>query len=264
MGRWTVAKQYREYKLRIQGKINGEEITPKTLPLSRLAEYLADFATLLGYREHVHFAKLEEGSAAPVALVDMEKDTPVRERVKQAATGFGPLDANRAYAALNEKFTQDEGYGEILEKIGDRETRVIDFPGKKRQLSPVYGPVKEAAFVQGELKRVGGQEPTIPVWLEDADRKMYYCEANKAIAVALAPFIFQQVRLYGLATWERDENAAWHLLKFEVQNYQVPLAAEDASTVIARLRSVPESDWNKFEDPLQELRRIRHGKDEIQ
>jgi len=257
-------KNYREFKLRISGNINGQEITPLTMPMSRLAEYLTDFAILLGHKEYVHFVTVEDGSAAPLALVEMEKDAQVRERIKQAASGSGPTDAPGIYAKLNTKFTEDDGYGEILEKLGDREIGIIEFPGKKRKLSPVYGPIKENAFVQGELKRVGGQEPTIPVHLQDSDGKWYFCWARKPVAVQLASFLFQPVRLNGIATWQRDENATWTLLDFEVQSYTAPLGTETPSSIFTELRAVTDNDWKKISDPLDELRRIRHGEDEIQ
>jgi hypothetical protein len=259
-----MAKQYREYKLRIHGKIDGQEITPFTLPMTRLVEYLKDFATLLGSRDHVHFIKVGDGSASPTALVEMEEDTRVRERVKNAAAGIGPSDANGAYLQLNTKLTEDEGFGEILERIGERDAKVIEFPGKRRELSPKYGPIKQSASVQGELRRVGGQEPTIPVHLLDADGNFYHCWAKKHLVLELAPYVFQQIRVNGIATWERDENAKWNLLEFEIQSYTPLPSPADAATVINQLRSVPGSGWNEFEDPLEELRRIRHGEEEIQ
>jgi hypothetical protein len=259
-----VAKQYREYKLRIHGKIDGQDITPLTLPMTRLVEYLKDFATLLGSRDHVHFLKVGDGSASPTVLVEMEEDTRVRERIKNAAAGMGTTDANTAYVQLNSKLTEDEGFGEILERIGERDAKVIEFPGKKRELSPKYGPIKQSAFVQGELIRVGGQEPTIPVHVQDADGKVYCCWARKHLVQELGSLVFQQVRLNGIATWERDENAEWNLLEFEIQSFTAPLSTTDASTLITQLRGVPGSGWNEFEDPLEELRRIRHGEEEIQ
>lgn len=257
-------KIYREFKLRISGSINGQEITPLTMPMSRLAEYLTDFAILLGNKDHVHFVTVEDGSAAPLALVEMEKDAQVRERIKQAGSGSGPADAPGIYAKLNTKFTEDDGYGEILEKLGDREIRIIEFPGKKRKLSPKYGPLRENASVQGELKRVGGQEPTIPIHLQDSDGKWYYCWGRKPIASQLGPYLFQPVRLNGIATWERDENATWNLMEFEVQSYTAPLGTEDPSSIFTALRAVTDNDWKKVSDPLDELRRLRHGEDEIQ
>ncbi len=257
-------KSYREFKLRISGNINGQEITPLTMPMARLAEYLTDFAILLGNKEYVHFVAVEDGSAAPLALVETEKGAQVHERLKQAASGSGPVDAPGIYAKLNTRFTEDNGYGEVVEKIGDREIGIIEFPGKKRKLSPVYGPLKESASVQGELKRVGGQEPTIPIHLQDADGKWYYCWARKPIASQLGPYLFQPVRLNGIATWERDENAVWTLLEFEVQSYTAPLGDETPSSIFTELRAVTDNDWKKINDPLDELRQIRHGEDEIQ
>ena len=56
----------------------GEEIyelytdsfTPETIPMARLADYMASFAELLGHSEHVHFGKLKAGSLSVTARVD--------------------------------------------------------------------------------------------------------------------------------------------------------------------------------------------------
>lgn len=257
-------KEYREFKLRIHGKVNGLDITPLTLPMAKLAEYLAAYASLLGYREHVHFIKVEGGSASPVALVEMARDSQVRERIKQAASGLGSNDAVDAYKKLNTILTEADGYGEVLERVDTREVKVIEFPGNRRNLSPIYGPIKETAFVQGLLLRVGGQEPTIPVHLEDPDGKQYYCWARKELILQLRHYVYQQVRLYGMATWIRDENAKWSLDEFEVQSFTADLITDSPNAVFAELRAVPGNNWNKFADPLEELRRIRHGEDKVQ
>lgn len=252
--------RYRELKLTIRGKIDGHEVTPKTLPMSRLADYLKEFSKLLGYRDHIHLKEIAEGSAAPVAWVEEEKEAKVRERVRLAAIGRGPEDANRAYTQLNEQFARDDWSGQVSEKIDTYEAKLIEFPGKQKQVHPIYGPIKENASVQGELKRVGGEEPTIPVWLRDADGSLIPCDASKAIAKELAHLLFQEVRLNGIATYVRDENAEWQLLNFEIQSY-VPLAPESIASVISDLRAIPGSEWNKMDDPLAELRRLRHGED---
>ena len=257
-------KEYREFKLRIHGMVNGQEITPLTLPMAKLAEYLAAYASLLGYRENVHFIKVEGGSASPIALVEMERDSHVRERIKQAANGIGPNDALDAYKKLNTILTEDDGYGEVLERVDTREMTVIEFPGNRRNLSPIYGPIKENAFVQGLLLRVGGKEPTIPVHIEDADGKQYNCWARKALILELRHYVYQQIRLYGMATWIRDANAKWNLDEFEVQSFTADLTADSPSNIFADLRAVAGNEWNKFADPLEELRQIRHGEDKVQ
>lgn len=251
-------RKYREIKLTIAGKIDGRDITPQNLPMSRLADYLKEFSKLLGYREFVHLKEVAEGSAAPVARVEEEKEAKVRERVRLAAIGHGPEDANRAYIKLNEEFASDDWYGQVSEKIDTYDAKLIDFPGRQKAIHPLYGPIKESASVQGEVKRVGGEEPTIPVWLRDADGVLYCCDANKSIAKDLARRLFQEVRLNGIATYVRDENAKWQLLNFEIQSY-VPLGNESISSVISDLRAIPGNEWNAMDDPLDELRRLRHG-----
>jgi hypothetical protein len=128
----------------------------------------------------------------------------------------------------------------------------------------VYGPITEAASVQGELKRVGGQEPTIPVHIADADGKWYFCHTSKTIAAQLGGLLFQQIRVHGIATWKRNENSMWQLEEFEIQSFDPPLATDDTSRVVAMLRSIPGSEWNSLDDPLEEVRRIRHGEDDVQ
>ncbi len=42
-----------------------DALTPATISMSRLAEYMRDFAEMLGHNEHVHFEKLKAGSLYP-------------------------------------------------------------------------------------------------------------------------------------------------------------------------------------------------------
>ena len=44
-------------------ELHIDAFTPASIPMSRLAEYMADFAVLLGHQEHVHFDKLKPGGS---------------------------------------------------------------------------------------------------------------------------------------------------------------------------------------------------------
>ena len=44
--------------------------TPATISMSRLAEYMRDFAEMLGHHEHVHFERLKSGSLSLATRVD--------------------------------------------------------------------------------------------------------------------------------------------------------------------------------------------------
>ena len=58
------ARKHREYRFEI------DAFTPATVPMARLAEYVSDLATMFGNNSYVHLARIEEGSTAPVVLVD--------------------------------------------------------------------------------------------------------------------------------------------------------------------------------------------------
>jgi hypothetical protein len=61
--------------------------------MARLAEYLADYALLLGNNPAVHFRKIEDGSAELVSDVDVPELPTVRKRALDAEKGFGPSEA---------------------------------------------------------------------------------------------------------------------------------------------------------------------------
>ena len=44
-------------------ELHIDAFTPESIPMSRLDEYMADFAVLLGHQEHVHFDKVKPGGS---------------------------------------------------------------------------------------------------------------------------------------------------------------------------------------------------------
>ena len=50
-------------------RFKNDVFTPETLPMERLAEYMLQFAKLLGEPERVHFVDVEAGSAVLRARV---------------------------------------------------------------------------------------------------------------------------------------------------------------------------------------------------
>lgn len=51
---------WKEFRFVIEGDIDGHDITPLTLPMARLAEYLTDLAMLMGHHESVHLVNVAE------------------------------------------------------------------------------------------------------------------------------------------------------------------------------------------------------------
>ncbi len=252
---------WKEFRFVIEGEIDGQKITPLTLPLARLAEYLTDLAMLLGHRESVHLVNVAEGGAEPVMYVDADEESRVTHQIQSAARGMAPRDANAAYKRLDDRLREDQAVGNIVNV--SKKAKVLDFPGKTLDLPQEYGPIKEKASIVGKLMRIGGFDETMPVHLKRADDVIFYCDTSALVAEQLAPFLFKNIRVHGQATYSRGKEGAWKLDRFKIQSYDPdPLNDESFSVIMDKLRAIPGSEWNEVADPLEELRKLRHGEGE--
>jgi len=253
-------ENWKEFRFKIEGETNGVKITPYTLPLSRLALYLIDLAQLLGHNESVHLLEIADGSAEPVFYVDPEEEFRIVSRVQNAQRGMSDRHANRAYKKLDTKLRQDNATGRIIDP--GKKAEIIEFPGNKTVLPETYGPIKERATVTGELKRVGGLDESVPITLRRTDGVVLYCQATEAIARQLAPLYLQVVRVHGIATYSRGKEGLWTMEHFKIQSFdEKPLIVESFSETMRKLRQVDGNEWAEVADPLDELRKIRHGEE---
>lgn len=242
--------KYKKIKFVIDG------FTPLTFPIGRLAEYLRNFAALVGPTSDVHFKQVGEGSAALISLAPEEVVPDVRGRVSAARSGTGPVEANRAFAALRALLHEDKTTGRIKED----NRKILEFPAEQ---IPQFGPVVEEGMIEGVLIKLGGRDETVPVHLQDGER-YYKCEANRTMAKNLAPFLFgDPIRVFGRGKWVRTEQGEWELEKFQISNYE-KLSSDELQHVLDRMRQIPGSGWDAIEDPLDELDRIRKGNDKVQ
>ena len=249
---------WKEFRFKIDGEINGVKITPYTMPLSRLALYLIDLAQLLGHNESVHLLKVDEGSAEPVFYVDPDEENRIIHQVRNAQKGTGPRNANRAYKKLDRKLRHDNATGRIIDAANQAD--IIEFPGNKASLPEVYANIRERASVTGVLKRVGGFDKTIPIHLLRQDEEIVYCEANEGLAQQLAPLYSKAVRLHGIATYSRGSEGKWKMENFRIQSFDdKPLVDESFTVTMAKLRELEGNEWAEVADPLGELRKIRQG-----
>jgi hypothetical protein len=251
---------WKEFRFKIDGEIDGVKITPYTLPLSRLAVYLVDLAQLLGHSESVHLVEVADGSAEPVFFVDPEEESRIVNQVRNAQKGMGPTNANRAYKKIDKLLQQDNATGTILDAA--QRAEIIEFPGNKTKLPDIYENIRERASIAGEIRRVGGFDKTIPIHLLRQDGAVLYCEASEQIAQQLAPLYSKFVRLHGIATYSRGREGKWKMEKFKIQSFDdTPLIDESFMETMDKLRIIEGNEWAEVADPLEELRKIRHGEE---
>jgi hypothetical protein len=234
----------------------ADSFTPETLPMERLAEYVAAFAKLLGEGANVHFRSIEPGSAVLVAAIDQPVQVNVRERVVAVRDGGGPSDARKAFADLDDMLRKDNATGALSDGAADV---VIRFPGRNRPEPLVYGPFRQDGTIDGQLIRVGGKDETVPVHLRDGAIIHAGLICTPETARRIAPHLYgPTLRLHGTGTWFRTGAGAWELRSFRINDFEV---LDDASLleVVGALRKVKGSDWSTVPDPVRALLAERHG-----
>jgi len=194
-----------------------DAFTPETIPMARLADYMASFAELLGYGEHVHFGKLKPGSLSVAARVDEIARRKVDKRVDEVRYGGGPQPAQKALRDLDDKLAEDNAVGRIVRG----KTKLIEFPGRTRHVEEKLGPVEQPGTLDGEVIQIGGRDETINIHLKAGGQYLPPCVTSKAVARRLAFHLFgAPIRVRGTGTWARMESGTWVLKKFEIVDFE--------------------------------------------
>lgn len=232
-------------------KINA--YSPETIPMARLAEYMAPFAALLGEKNSVHFVGLKPGSTVIAARVQSEAAPKVRKRVHEAYNNSGDPEAQKAIKSMNKLLKDDNGDGNLQENSAT----IIEFPGVNQIQIPIFGPVTQSSTLDGIVIRVGGKNETVPITLQTFDGVEMACEATRPLARELARYIFgAEIRLTGAGRWIRDEDGEWILKKFTITSYE-QLDHQPLDDAVANLRAIKGSGWETLSDPWKELQQIR-------
>jgi hypothetical protein len=226
--------------------------TPDTMPMARLAEYIAQLAAILGEEKAVHFVKLKPGSTQVIHRIEREAVPKVRERTSAVRRGAGPGEARRAYRRVNRLLREDNGTATLRDDSTGAE--IIKFPGIDEKEETFSG-VRQRGAVDGEVIRIGGVQKWIPITLRSEQDTIANCFCRVEVAKQLAKHLFEPVRLFGNGRWCRDTEGKWALEFFSVDSFDA-LREETISQAIARIAAI-ETQWG--EDSLPELYTLRHN-----
>lgn len=222
-----------EYRFRI------DAFSVESIPMSRLAEYMAALARLLGEQERVHFKGLEPGSAVLVSKIEEPAVPKVGERIQRFREGRPSKDALDAYRALDNLLARDNAVGTLIPPEG---AEIIAFPGRTRPKPVQYGPFRERGSLDGVVIRVGGQGERVPVLLCNGDAS-YPCQTSVDVSIRLARHYRREtLRVHGSGKWVREEDKTWTLQRFDIENFEV-LDDAPLSDVVRRLHAVEGGLW---------------------
>jgi len=243
-------------KKKITFVIDG--FTPETLPIGRLANYLRYFAALVGPDGDVHFERVAKGSTQLISHANEPTVPEVRHRITEAERGLGDEVAIDGFIGLKKMLFQDQTTGRIKEE----RRKIVEF--RKPEVLE-YGSVVEESELEGIIIRIGGKDETVHVHILDGD-KTTTCIATRTQGRELKKYLLefdQPVRLFGKGKWYRTPDGTWELGEFRIGNHE-PLNGDDLQLVLERMRQIPGSGWDKIDDPLAELERIRKGTPKVQ
>ncbi|MGO4336766.1 hypothetical protein AB4037_17825 [Labrys sp. KB_33_2] len=199
-----------EYPLRI------EHLSRDTIPMVRLAEYLSDFAKLLGSPDQVHFEGVRSGSAVLVARVEEHAKPLVSPRLRAVARGEGPADAMSAWRRINERLTDDKTTASLTLPGGE----VIMFLGAPKPERPM-GPISQPTAIQGRLIRLEGTGDAVSVGIDDDAGISGKILISAERAQALGSHFQRYVRLTGMGKWKRTSEGQWLLERLEATAFEV-------------------------------------------
>jgi hypothetical protein len=236
-----------QYRFRI------DAFSPETIPMKRLAQYMAELADLLGERTAVHFQKLTKGSTILNARIDREAAPKVRDRVFLVRSGDAPAEPMRAYNALNKLLRDDNAVG-VLRDAAPRGI-IIRFPGRE-VAEEKFASIRQHGSIDGIVTGIRGKDDTIHITINSEGQQVSGCETTRAIAKQLGAKLFEPVRLFGRGRWSRDADGVWTLIMFKIESFDA-LQDIPLTNALAQLRDIP-TDWS--DSALSELDEMRHGK----
>ena len=246
----TMSDVQREYRF-VLGSL-----APETLPMARLATYLDHLARILGETEHVHFERLESGSGAVIYSVDAEAVERVEGRIQSIASGDIPKDAIRPLDALKDCLATDDATGSLLTSNGER---ILHLASSASVHGEVLA-VTDSRTLDGVLIRIGGKGTTVPVHLQ-AGEEIHQCEASRETARKMAPHIYgKPLRVSGDGTWQSVALGNWQLIRFRIADFR-ELGDGSLMEDFERLREIGFEGWKQFDDPMEEIMRMRGYED---
>ncbi|MHB1273299.1 MAG: hypothetical protein ACYCZD_11145 [Rhodanobacter sp.] len=226
--------------------------TPDTIPMARLADYMAELAAMFGEKDRVHFKGLKAGSTKLLSRVEREAAPKVRTNLMNAASGE-ESEAAKSFKNLNEMLRNDNAEAKLV--LG--RSNILNFPGRKAVRPPKLGPFNQGVVRDGILVRIGGKDKSAHANIEDGDGNIWSFEISRDLARELAHYLFgKPVRLTGHGRWFRDEDGLWQYSSLKATEFKV---LDDASLadVVGKIRELPRETWKQGIDPTEMLRSLR-------
>lgn len=237
------------YMLRIPGG------SPRQIRMDRLAEYMREFAQLLGIKNSPVFVGIKDASIGLQAAIPPARRTDVWKRI-QTAKAHQDSQPARCLRRI-ESLLGEDGFNSA--EVQDTSAKVIHLITAKRRYEVKGVTIKQHGEVDGVVTGLVGADDTMHLHVRDAlSRDIKLVVRDEAMArELLARFRDGHVRLRVHGSWVRTEDG-WvpENNRCTVDGYQV-LNESSASDVFAQIASTPGNGWCNLPDPMEAWRDLR-------
>lgn len=258
-----------EFHIQIHGEQpdSGREVSPETLSFKDLAELLVpvqDALTKMALDAELDgLAPFKLVGEAKTASADLTARIPAS--IQSAAATLTSAVASGDWSEVP-KDAHSEIYN-LSKVLARRNWRMRFLPSGTEGIvaaeispeRPVAEPtaptqVQELTSIYGELLVVGGVDATKYGRLRLFDGRVIPLDLSEAIAKQLAPRLFEEVCLEGVATWN---TVTMRITRFKVARV-TEYRATDPREAFAALRDAVDGAFDEI-DPIVYQRRVRHG-----
>lgn len=230
-----------DYSLRLRG------VNLEGLGLARLAQYMAEFAQLLGDDANPVFAGVVKGSVMLRAKDRSEIPMLTRSRLKRAANDEDE-PAHRPFVKITKLLNADGATGEVLDH---EKNTVVQFPTRARRAPAVQEfVINDTGELDGVIVAVEGIDETAHLGLQDqATREVVRIQVRDMQLARLAAANFRgdviRVRVHG--TWRRGVDGKWSPQSLYADAIE-ELEQADARSAFVGLGEVRDVGWAKLSD----------------
>jgi hypothetical protein len=226
--------------------------SPDQIPMARLAEYMQQFAVMLGEVDDVRFVRVDKACTQLVAKVRMGRAAQrVQSRVYAVRDRRAPAPAMNAYRRLGYMVREDKGTARVT--FGS--AAILRFTSGEAQSAETISIVDQTTVVGRLYALIEEPNGTVKARIRPQNGDKYIsCTADGAVAKDLGKYFMDAVRLFGRGNWTRTENEEWvcdnlHILKVDpVKEVSLREAINALRAIEAHWPDDPLGDWAEMEE----------------
>lgn len=226
---------------------------PDDMPLDKLAEYLKEFALILGKDNQPVLSSVDEGSILLCAKIPGHKQSHVEQRLLDAQRGDTQSGVSK-YLIRLEAMMLDDGITKA-DFLNPQQQVLVSLQAANE---PVLYSVSQTGEVDGEITGVMGADDTMHITLKEWGGRIVKLVADVRTGRELGHHLRTgSVRLYAHGQWNRTD-AGWKPdpKKCFVDRFEV-LDESGVVEIFNELRAIPGNGWATEPDPLALWRELR-------